>query len=123
MIIPIKLISLSKQKITQSDGAQLELSKTFIRYQLKFTADEWVDLEDESMGIKSETTDFTVVAMKKNIAGAELSLCKGGKRWVVSICVSGLATDIQIYFRRQSEVEATDLFNKIIQYLTDGNQD
>src|SRR5690348_15434 len=103
--IDIKPVSLQFQKITEAKEIYLEIYERYIKYVVRFAADEPLIEDDENSGWENIITDFEVIALKKNIAGIEKTYIEKQHHWKVSIMVSGFAFDIQMFFKRQSEME------------------
>ena len=121
MVIAIKPVSLSNQKITEDKGCELHLNEDHVKYIIRFQADEPKDMNDHDLGWESAPSDFEIIALKKNIAGIEKALTLKPRRWQIAIIVTGFANDLKLYFLKQEE--AQDIFDKIQTYLLDGNKD
>lgn len=120
MVITIKAVSLSNQKITEDKGCELHLNEDHVKYIMKFQAEEPKDINDHDLGWETVPNDFEIIALKKNIAGIEKALILKPRRWEIAIIVAGFPNDLKLFFLKQEE--AQDIFNKIQSYLVDGNK-
>lgn len=113
--INIQSIDLENQKITESIELSIEIRDNSIVYTGKFFADEPKNVEDKDLGWENVFNSFRLTAAKIKIAGIEKSWLQNAKRWIVYIFVDGIAADIKVYFKRESEAE--DLFEKLHKWL------
>lgn len=120
MKIEIKMPTLLKQRPTEVVQSFLELNEDNARYCVEFTADEFIDFEDESLGHEAVFNFIDILALKTSISGIELSNVTKQKLYVVIICVSGFSQDIKIYFRKREA--AQELRNQIKNWLLNENQ-
>lgn len=115
-VIKIVPCSLENQKPTEIFDCSLEISDTFLEYKIHFLATEPKDENDKSLGdIENVVNHFHCLALKKNIAGIELSIAAKGKRWLVVIMVTGFGADIKIYYRTKEP--AVQLYDKLKTWL------
>lgn len=115
MKIDIKMPWLLKQKPLEVKQSFVELTNTHIRYCVEFTAEEWINNEDEELGKKEEFNFIDVLALKKNIPGVEISNTINPPRYKIVVPVSGFGNDIIIYFKKRDE--AQELKNIIDKWL------
>jgi hypothetical protein len=121
MKIDTKPVNLHQQKIKSAGECIIELSKDRLRHRMSFTADEPVDRNDESLGWEQKMNDFDVIVKKDSIVAVEKWKCTNIDRWKIIISVNGMASDVTIYFR--TEAAAIPVFDKIVNWIFDGNQD
>lgn len=109
--------NMKAQFITEifQDHCFLELYENHVVFSAAFLADEPVDVEEKSKGVKNLRTDFTCVAYKSRVSGIEKSLMADNKRWMVAIIVYGFSDDIKIYFK--TEKEAQNLHETLYKYF------
>lgn len=119
MVIELKAISLSNQKILEDRGCFIELNDDHIKYVMKFLADEPVNADDKEQGWENIENDFVIIGLKRNISGCERILCRKPTRWRVMFMMVGFAEDIRVYFKKQAE--ADDFFAKVQTWLLDGD--
>lgn len=113
--INIPGIDLENLKITDFTELSLEIRDNSIVYTAKFYADEPKNIDDKELGWENVFNSFRLVATKIKIAGIEKSWITHAKKWGVYIFVDGIAADIKVYFKRESEAEA--LFEKLHKWL------
>lgn len=113
-LVPCDLRQQFIKKIV-ADECYLELHEKHLFYRCFFYADEPKDAEDKLMGLIERRTDITITCMKRSIAGLEKSITVSGKRWTVSILVTGFQTDINCYFKKENE--AQQLYDKLHEWL------
>jgi hypothetical protein len=113
--INIPQIDLENQKITESIELSIEIRDNSIVYTGRFYADEPKDTEDKNLGWENVFNSFRLVAAKDKISGIEKNWLPKAKRWTVYIFVDGIAADIKVYFKRESEAET--FFDKLHKWL------
>lgn len=112
--INIKPIELENQKIKECTEFYLELRDNSIEYCGRFYADEPNDENDKSLGWDSVFNCFKTVARKSNVAGIEKTYTKYNY-WGIYITISGFASDMKLFFKRESE--AQEVFDKLHTWL------
>lgn len=113
--INIPQLNLENQKVTESIELSIEIRNNSIVYTGKFYADEPKDTEDKGLGWENVFNSFRLVAAKDKISGIEKSWVTNSKKWIVYIFVDGIASDIKVYFKRESEAE--EFFHKLHKWL------
>lgn len=109
---PVKLLSQTPKEVKQSF---IELGEKNIRYCVEMTADQWKDMDDESMGREEAPIYFDRYALKKNIAGIEKSWNIKAKKWVIYISIIGIAEDWRLYYNKQTDCDA--MLQELLEYL------
>ena len=112
--IELKEISLSKQKMTNWNGAYIELFDNYIKYFISFYADE-PDKNDEHMPWINVFNKYDIVAKRECMVGLQKDYLPKEKIWTVQIVMSGFATDLKMYTKRESE--AQELYDKLFDYI------
>lgn len=107
-------IALRNQKPTDIKECFIELHEDYLIYKTEFWADEPIIADDVDSGWEQVFNCYTWTAMKRNIAGLELSFT-ADKKWGVYILVSGFTHDLKTYYRSQSA--AQQFHDKIQQWL------
>lgn len=97
-------INLANQTIVESRECFIELHEKYLRYRIEFFADEYKDDDDRILGEETIYNNFDIIALKQHIAGLRKSFTLD-KKWAVQISVSGFATDINIYSKKQSTAQ------------------
>jgi hypothetical protein len=117
MKIQLKAVKLTKQIITKITEFHLELheknpsdpasgwGETF-EYIACFEATEFVNPDDELMGVKSAITHFKVFGYKKDVVAIEISFVEHANVWLVALVANGFSNDIKMYFKKQEEAES-----------------
>jgi hypothetical protein len=113
--INIPQLDLEDQKITEAIELSIEIRENSIVYTGKFYADEPKNVEDKDLGWENVFNSFRMVAAKVKIAGIEKSWLPVAKKWTIYIFVDGMASDIKVYFKRESEAET--FFDKLHKWL------
>lgn len=122
MRIEIKPFNLSEQKIKSTTEAFLELHDNYIRYRMQFVADELKSTDgDEALGWEEKETNFDLWAKRECISSVEKWKCTNIARWKIIISVTGQSTDATIYFRTEGGCD--EVFQKLLKYIFNGNQD
>lgn len=114
--IPITPLTLENQRPTDDPNhCYLEITPNYILSYLSFWAEEPKNNDDKMMGWERVYNHFETYAMRDNIAGVEKQWMPKAKKWGVYIMVNGFASDIKIFFKKESE--ATELLSTIVQWL------
>lgn len=107
-------IALRNQRPTDTKECYVELNDDHLIYKTEFWADEPIIADDTDSGWEQVFNSYTWTAMKRNIAGLELSFT-ADKKWGVYILVAGFTHDLKTYYRSQSA--AQQFHDKIQQWL------
>lgn len=116
-IIHIKPIRLRNQKPSDDGQIRLELHEKYIFYYVKFYASEPKDTEDQTLGWETVYNNYETIVSKTAIVGIDKSYMSEGNNWSLYIFVSGMAGDVKLYFKKESE--AQEVFDKLFKYLYD----
>lgn len=117
MRIDIKPVTLEQQKIFDSTELFIELMPTYIRYKAKFIAEEPTDPEDQYCTWVTKERDFDWRIHKNAITSIDRTYTSNQNVWKIILTVSGSDTDVDIFFRKQSECER--VYDIIFNYLFD----
>lgn len=112
--ILITPIALKNQRPTDIKECFIELNDDHLFFKLEFWADEPIIQDDIDSGWEPVFNSYVWTAMKRNIAGLEISFTND-KKWGVYIVISGFANDLKTYFRSRSA--AQQFHDKIQQWL------
>lgn len=99
--VPLKLPE-QFPTVIDLDNCFVELFEDHLIYSCVFKAEEPVNPEDKSLGLKEVDNFFLVTALKKSISGIEMCLTDSQIRWKVIIYVEGFSDDIKLYFKNKS---------------------
>lgn len=103
MKIDFKVIGLVHQRPTEVRLSFVELYDTHIRYRVDFTADEFVDTMDQSLGHTSEITNLDSYVKKSAICAIEKTYVSESKVWLV--WVVGDTTELKLFFKREEAAQ------------------
>lgn len=112
--IEVSPIELRDQKPTEVNGCWFDFFDTHILYHVDFFAEEPIDINDHAQGWDIVYNGMDIIALKKNVAGVEISRSKD-KKWGVYIIVDGFAQDLKAYFKKRSEAQV--LFDAVSSWL------
>lgn len=112
MKIEFTPIDVETQKVKKSRPCYIELLPDRIIHQFDADIEELKDPDDEMMGWKDSRVYFRDSIKKSSISVIEKSLSQKGN-WVVSIGAIGASQDLVIYFNKDNEKSATEMFEKV----------
>ena len=112
--IPIIPIALEYQKPTEIQDCFVEFHEKYLYYRMRFFADEPVIDEDKDSGWSNRFNSFDTYVDKEKISGIERCFTTN-KKWGVYIIISGFATDLKIFFKKENE--AVEFADKIVKWL------
>lgn len=107
--------SLNKQKIQEDLGCYIEIYPKFIKYHLKFFAEEDKDDQDKELGAELVERNYTGIIFKERISILEKEWLQFNKLWVFVIQCYGVNTDPRFYFKKESDCQS--LMDKIMKYV------
>lgn len=113
--INIDPVNLEDQKITECEELFLEIRDNSLYYSCRFYADEPKNPDDKELGWNNIFNRFRTIASKDKIAGMELCYLSKAKKWGVYIMVSGFASDMKVFFKKESD--ANSLHDKLHAWL------
>ncbi len=87
-VIPLTLVDLEGQKLTDITYASLDLTDKGIIYSVRFHADEPIDKDDFLSGWNNIFNCFTVFCKKSSIVGIQKRFSENNKNWVVEIILN-----------------------------------
>lgn len=108
-IVPIKL---KYQTPIEIKECSLELFDTYLRYKLRFMAEEPALQDDENSGTVNRVTDFDSVILKSVIGSIERNRTDDGTYLVV---INSPQNAVKIYYNKRSEV--IELYEKLLIWL------
>jgi len=113
--LKIPIPELALQKPTEIREAYINLFEDQLLYRADFTADEPTSDDDLDLPWEEVLVNLEIRIFKKNIVGTEKSYRSGSKVWCVLIIVSGMNSDIRVYFKK--EARALDFVATINKWL------
>lgn len=116
--IEITPIHMEFERMVKHRECFISLHDNRLEYYLDYDAEHPVSKDDEMMGWKeAELCKFRCSARKSDVVAIEKKMCKWHNQWNINISVSGLADDLDIYFKNDQENLADDMYEKIHNWM------
>lgn len=118
--IDIAIIDMKYQRMLDVSSGFIEINENYLRYRASFKTDEPKDKDDLMLGDEECEYDWDLYIKKSCISSVELELgtpLEYERHWLLSICPTGRAEDIRIYFKEDSKAQAEYLKDKLVNWL------